>query len=317
MLFNNLNFQPQTNRSSADYQSVVGWFQDATQQWLTWEKPKNKSFLLITCIGAGGNGGTGVIGANSTAAGGGGGGSGSYTRAIFNLVQLPDTLYYSVPGQGSALNMRTVVALEPVESVTTNLIYATRGGNGGNASGATAGTGGTAGAAAANTGAYMIGMHSILAPFYIAGTAGSNGGTTAAGSNANFPNTGIPVCPGTGGAGLPAAATNGSSGGVIFVATASRWFQTLSGGTSGSSTTTPPGNGRNGEVYDNEQVFNFYGGTGGGSTHGSAVGAGLVQSSGGNGSIGSGGGGSGGALTGSTPGIAGLGGPGLIIFQAF
>ena len=51
-----------------------------------------------------------------------------------------------------------------------------------------------------------------------------------------------------------------------------------------------------------------YGGTGGASTHGTATGAGLVQSNGGVGAPGCGGGGQGSALTGSTAGIVGWGG---------
>jgi hypothetical protein len=50
------------------------------------------------------------------------------------------------------------------------------------------------------------------------------------------------------------------------------------------------------------------GGTGGGSTHGTALTTGLVQSNGGDGAPGCGGGGMGGALTASTAGAVGQGG---------
>lgn len=71
---------------------------------------------------------------------------------------------------------------------------------------------------------------------------------------------------------------------------------------------------------DDHVVFGtemYCGGTGGGSTHGSATGAGLVGARGGAGGRGCGGGGGGGALTGSSQGMFGLGGPGQVIIVSW
>lgn len=109
---------------------------------------------------------------------------------------------------------------------------------------------------------------------------------------------------GTGGAGLGAAGVAGTAGGAFTVA---GQFPPHLGGAGGSAATTPPQNGTGG--YEPiPRLFYGYGGTGGGSTHGTATGAGLVQASGGNGAVGCGGGGMGGALTASAAGQVGQGG---------
>lgn len=268
-----------------------------------WNKPRGVSGVYILAVGAGGNGGNGAVGANSAAAGGGGGASGGQTQAVFAANMLPDTLYVTAQWASSA-----IVRTGPAYSVQDVLVYANSGSNGNNASGATAGTG------AFSSGASTIGNFSLAGAglFRAFGTgAGATGG-----SSATYPTTGIRVCGGAGGAALGAAGAVGVQGGSI--PTSGIGQPGLAGGAGGSSATVPPGGGSSGAgilVFD--RAFNLHGGAGGGSTHGSATGAGLVGANGGNGDPGCGGGGGGGALTGSTQGLGGRGGPGFVVILSW
>ena len=272
-----------------------------------WPKPRGKSMIDILLVGPGGNGGAGAIGANSTAAGGGGGGSGGQTRLTMPLHLLPDTLYLSVMPGGSSTTSR--VSISPTTTANDQLMVANAGGNGGNAAGATAGAAGAAGAIATVANMPLGWAFATV----LAGQAGIIGGTTVAGGALTLPLTGLLVTGGTGGGGLPAAATTGTNGGSITPAGS---FLGLFPGLGPTVATTPAGSG-NGGFRPIPNMPYGYGGTGGGSTHGSATGAGLVQSSGGNGAPGCGGGGSGGALTGSTAGVVGQGGPAFCIITVW
>jgi hypothetical protein len=283
--------------------------------WHTWYKPRGKSCCSMLLIGGGGAGGTGVIGAASTAAGGGGGGSGAMTILEMPLDFLPDILYISVgalKNTGSATGS-TYVATRPDTTANHTVAIANRGSVGGNASGATAGTAGTAGTIATNA---LMPLGWAWAKLALAGQVGIAGGTTGAGAALTHPLTGLRITGGTGGAGLGAGGAVGTAGGAITAIASPSYLVGAAGGLGGSAATTPPTNGASGGTY-REAGFYFLGGTGGGSTHGSATGAGLVQASGGTGGIGCGSGGMGGALTGSTAGTQSPSTPGVCIIYCY
>jgi hypothetical protein len=287
--------------------------------WFTWTKPRGKSMVDILLIGHGGNGGLGVVGAASTAGGGGGGGSGGQSRLTMPLHLLPDTLSISLVGHAVTTTLASYVALGPkltagvgAPVVNDTLIYANGGGNGGNASGGTGGAAGAAGAIA-TVGNMPLGwaFASVLA-----GQAGIVGNNTGAGAALTLPVTGLLVTGGTGGAGLGAGGAGGSAGGAFTVAGR---FPPHAGGVGGSAATTPPTDGSGG-YQPLPPLGYWYGGTGGGSTHGSATGAGLYASLGGHGGPGCGGGGNGGALTGTTARSSpdlGRGGPAICIITCW
>lgn len=295
-----LGHTPSGNGAS-DVQIFYGNSPIAGQMWQTWVKPRGKTMLDILLIGKGGNGGTGVIGANSTAAGGGGGGSGAQTRLLIPLALLPDVLYLSLAGISATASLASYITIQPSQvggggaPVANNVLaFAGGGGNGGNAAGATAGTAPTAVAAA--TAANMpLGWAYATALVGMVGFAGGTTGIAPTLTQSTSSVTGLLVTSGTGGGGLPAAATIGSLGGPF---TANGAFP-LRAPANAATATIPPYNGENG-YQPIPKLLYLYGGIGGGSTHGSATGAGLVQSVGGNGAYGCGGGGNGGALTGST-----------------
>jgi hypothetical protein len=290
-------------RARADVKTFVG-NAVGSGDWQAWFKPKGCTMASIVLVGAGGNGGNGAIGANSTAAGGGGGASGAVSKLLVPLCMLPDILYLQLRMGGSGGDSR--ISIAPNGTTNHLLLVATAGGNGGNASGATAGAAGTA-ASSSTVGAAPLSGLGISA--FLGGQAGIIGGTTVSGGALTLPVTGIFVTGGTGGGGLPAAGVAGTAGGSFTTPSQPTIFAPHVGGAGGSAATAPPVSGSGGPLSLTSVLKYGYGGTGGGSTHGSATGAGLVQSSGGNGAYGCGGGGSGGALTGSTPGVAGIGGP--------
>lgn len=273
-----------------------------------WRKRPGATMVTIFALGAGGGGGNGTVGAVSTAGGGGGGGSGSQVYIEIPAFLVPDTLFVSVGvgGQGNgATGGRSIVQLAPGTYSAQNALFVeTKGGTGGNsgAGGGSSGTGGGVGA---------IGNNPLASCAFVtyAGQDGNSAPGPGSPSNKNLPVTGLRVSGGCAGAGLNGSGVAGSVGGV-FTNPDARAFPTTVGGTAGSTATTPGGAGSNGF----EMVKGYWcGGTGGGSSHGSATGAGLVGGMGGNGGIGSGGGGGGGALTGSVQGLGGKGGDGLVI----
>ena len=259
--------------------------------------------------GAGGSGGYGVVGANSTAAGGGGGGSSGQTSLTIPTQLLPPVLYCSVAlGNNLGTEVNTSVCAYPDVGAANNVIARATGGSGGsNGSGATGGDGGTAGAIATIAQMPLGGVGNYI---LLAGQEGIAGGAAVEGAALTPPTTGLRCMGGTGGGGLPAAATVGQAGGLINNSFIS--IPLIPGAIGPSAGTTPGADGANGFTHDFCGMYHM-GGTGGSSTHGSATGAGLVGGNGGKGGTGCGGGGGGGALTGSTQGIGGYGGDGLAI----
>lgn len=272
----------------------------------TFVKPRGKSMIDILAVGSGGNGGQGAVGANSTAAGGGGGGSGAQTRLIMPLHLLPDVLYLCLEGYTASAS---IISIAP--NVTSNnvLAYAANGGVGGAASGATAGTAGSAGAVAT---ASNMPLGWAFATSLV-GQAGIAGGSTGSGASLTLPTTGLRITGGTGGGGLPAAAASGTAGGGFTVAGA---FPAHPGGATQATATNPGNPGSQGKMLRSPLAYN-YGGTGGGSSHGSATGAGLFGGDGGAGAPGCGGGGGGGCLTGGVAGKGGEGGTGFFIITVW
>lgn len=283
--------------------------------WQSWQKPRGKTMCSILLLGKGGNGGNGVVGANSTAAGGGGGGSGGMTTLTMPLALLPDILYFSLAGQQATTTVASYVTIYPSIIATPppnhTLMIANGGGNGGNGAAAVAGAAGAAGAIA-TVATMPLGWQWAKA---LAGQAGIIGGTTVAGAALTLPVTGLIVTGGTGGGGLPAAATAGTTGGSFTVPAQPSPFIPHTAPASTATATVPPGDGAGGFKLAN--LLYFYGGLGSGSTHGTATGAGLVAARGGAGAFGCGGGGGGGALTGSTASTGGFGGPALAIINCW
>jgi len=286
---------------NSDVQVFIGNSQSAGASWQVWDKPRGKSMVNIQLTGKGGNGGLGAVGANSTAAGGGGGGSGAQTSLTMPLALLPDQLFLSLAGQSQTTTLVSYICVgAPVVATPWNnvLVVAQGGGNGGNAAGATIGAlGAAAGAATAAT--MPLGWK--FTDVVLAGLGGTAGGVSTAPGALAIPVTGQTVMGGCGGGGLPAAAATGTTGGSFTVAGV---FPAQNAPAATAVATTPPGNGNNG-FQPIEKLFYFYGGTGGGSTHGSATTTGLTGSIGGNGGYGCGGGGNGGSLTGTTARVAG------------
>lgn len=302
---------------NSDVQTFVGNSQTGGASWQVWDKPRGKSMINIQLTGKGGNGGLGVVGAVSLAAGGGGGGSGGQTSITMPLSLLPDQLFLSLGGQSQNVSLTSYVCVgAPATASPFNnvLITAFAGGNGGNALGATPGT---VGAAAINASAANMPLGwKFIDSTPLAGQAGVIGAATGAGATLTIPTTGLTITGGTGGAGLGITGSSGSIGGII---TGNGIFPTITPSPGGQGTTAPPSDGVNG-LQPIEKLFYFYGGTGGGSTHGSATGAGLFASVGGFGGYGCGGGGNGGAFTGTTPratGDVGLGGPAYCIITCW
>lgn len=297
-----------TRYGAATVEYFEGVAPSAAAASMTWLKPRGKSMCNMLLVGCGGNGGNGVIGANSTAAGGGGGASGPQVSLTFPLWAVPDILFLNLTAGGSGGVSSVSIVQNGASQNVLALVNA--GGNGGNASGATAGT---AGAAPSGSTAANMPLGWGWADNVISGQAGIAGGTTGAGAALTLPVTGLLVTGGTGGAGLGAAGAVGTAGGAFTVTTG---FPPQIGGAGGSAATTPPNNGSNG-LRPIPGLMYGYGGTGGGSTHGTATGAGLVASRGGAGAPGCGGGGGGGALTGSTAGSGGLGGPAFCVITCW
>lgn len=296
-----------------DIQVFTGTCTTTAEHWVTWTKPRGKSMCSILLVGKGGNGGSGSIGA--TAAGGGGGSSGTQVSLTMPLYVLPDTLYLALIGQTATASLISYISTQP-STVANNVVAIGRGGaNGGNAS---AGTAGTAGGAPTIPQVTEMAFAWQFINLALAGQAGAAGGGNAApGGNVTLPTTGLIVTGGAGGGGSDfGAATAGFAGGSLTVPAQPSAYLAHPGGIGGSSASTPPTRGNAG-YQPIKGLLMFYGGTGGGSPYNLATGAALIQTNGGNGANGCGGGGSSAALTGSTPGVAGLGGSAFAIITCW
>lgn len=257
--------------------------------------------IYVMAQGSGGNGGNGAVGAASAAAGGGGGGAGSRGIVLLSAWGIPDRLFVR------ATTTQAAVAVETSFLVQEMIIAAFPGGNGGNAS---AGTPGTAGAISLTPSASRSSLHTFGATVFGGGNTSVAGGTLAGTPYTPSLNGNI-ATPGAGGAGVGAAA--GQNGGDI---NASGVFYRLPGGIGGATTTAPGGRGQDGPQRIVAGLPHGYGGSGGGSSHGTAVGAGLFGGNGGDGALGSGGGGGGGCLTGGVAGVGGRGGDAFVLIIA-
>lgn len=304
-------FSDLPRRGVCDVQRFTANSATANVGWHTWRKRPGVSMVQIFCLAGGGGGGNGVVGANSTAAGGGGGGSSGQTVVTIPAIMVPDWLFVSVGygGGSNASGIGSRVSATPDTNSSSCLAIANPGAAGGNGSGGTGGGGGAAGGVVSANAMYLGWPFSNV----LAGQGGSNGGAAVEGITVTMPATGLFCMGGCGGGGLPAAGVAGKDGG--FYQGTSAWGQPPRG-LGGTSATTPGGQGSNGaQVLPG--IFWHFGGTGGGSSHGSATGAGLAGGPGGAGGYGCGGGGGGGALTGSTQGLGGKGGDGIVIITAW
>lgn len=291
--------------SSLSVERYYGNTSNGNSVWNVWSKPTGITMIHFFMIGHGGQGGQGAIGAASTAAGGGGGGSGAQVSLLIPAVLLPDILYFSLTRSEFGAGNSSFLSILPNSGANHTILNVSPGGYGNNASGATAGTGGSGGSVGGFSSYSLAGL-GIFSGF--AGQSGTTGGTTGVGTNITLPTGGVVATGGTGGGGLPAAATAGSNGGAFNATSLPSAYPATAGGIGSINPTDIPGNGNEGINSFFKGLTFFLGGTGGGSNNGSATGAGLVQSMGGNGGIGCGGGGSGGALTGSTAANAARGG---------
>ncbi len=293
-------------------QTFMGNAQAVGTAWNTWTKPRGKTMLSIVLVGAGGNGGTGVVGANSAAGGGAGGQSGAITTLVLPLWAVPNVLFLSLAGlkPTATANFASIITFAPVNTANNVLAFARGGLHGGNAS---AGTGGTVGTAAAIATAANMPLGWLYTLQVLASQVGAAGGAAVTAANLALPTTGAFVTGGTGGGGLPAGGATGTNGGNL---TGAGFIPSVPGGAGSATATVPAAWGSSGCIPGPGQLYRL-GGTGGASTHGTATGAGLVQSSGGWGAPGCGGGGMGGALTSSTVGTVGYGGPAFAILTCW
>ena len=291
--------------SSPQYQFDEYYWTNTTAwaNWIAWNKPIGKSMCQILLIWAGGWGGTGVVWANSASAWGWGGWSWSQTVVTIPLNLLPDTLYISVAGSKTGAWVASYVSIYPTTTANHTLAIANGWGAGGNASGATAGAAGAAGAIATNATMPRWWAFGLA----IAGQAGIIWWVAVAGWALTQPLTWLMVTGWTGWAWLPWAWASGLAGGAITAIADPSPFKWLAGGLWTASATTPPWIWQDGYGNHINWLKYWLWGTGGGSTHWTATGGGLVQASGWNGSIGCGGGGMWWALTGSSAGALSYG----------
>lgn len=297
---------------SANIQTFIGDAIAVGTAWKTWQKPRGKTMLHIQLVGSGGNGGTAVIGANSVSAGGAGGQSGATTHVLIPLAMVPDTLFLSLAGTKptATANFASTVSIAPSNTANNIIAFANGGLHGGSAS---AGTGGTVGTAAAIATAANMPLGWLFGQLVLAAQVGTAGGAAVSAANLALPTTGAYVTGGTGGGGLPAGGATGTNGGNITGAGA---FPSNPGGVGSATATVPAARGNAGCNPISRSRYGI-GGTGGASTHGTATGAGLAQSTGGDAPPGCGGGGMGGALTGSSAGAVGKGGPAFAILTCW
>jgi len=308
-----LDFSHIPERTIANTQIFTGNSPTFGEVWQTWTKPRGVTMCSILLQGKGGNGGTSAPGAATAIAGAGGGSSGNMCHLIVPVSHLPDTLYLTLAGYGSASGVVSAIQISPNTAVEGRLASCAGGNNGGNSSGATRGTGGTAPTIATNL---TMPLGWPYTQFVVAGQAGTNGGASqAAGSNLTIPVTGAIATGGTGGGGIDSATGTSGLVGGSFTITAGADFPAHAGGTAGTTTAMVPGAGKNG--YKLPDKLFFYGGTGAGSSYNAATGAGLVQSPAGAGGYGSGGGGLAASQTGSVAQPAALGGPALCIITCW
>ena len=312
------------NSSNIDTRVFNGNSNVVGGSWHTWVKPRGISMVYIFMVGAGGGGGDSVVGAASLAAGGGGGGCGGQASLLIGADFIPNNLYFSIARGGN--NNTTTSALAGFSSyccishpqgapiAQNTLLTVNAGAGGGKSSGSTPGPLGTAGAITNINTCLLAGGGIYKFTIGLAGVIGSN----TAGAALSLPTSGLICCPGTGGAGNPAANTAGNAGGLITGIALSLFAPVnIPGGAGGATTPTAGSNGISTpeKIYKNMPIA--LGGTGGGSTGISATPSGSTGGDGGSGGVGSGGGGGGGGFTGQAIATGGGGGESMAIIVAW
>lgn len=260
----------------------------------TWTKPAGAVRHRVVCIGAGGGGGSGRMGAAGTVRTGGGAGSGGQIVSTeFQAADLGTTEQYAcgAGGVGGA-------------AVTTNDTNGNNGGTGVStvfstpqstakvfAFGGLGGFGGSTASAAGGS--------------YVVPGSSQGSSSSAAGGTGNSATSGLgrptQICGAGGGAGGGISSANVDAGGGLGAANLSGNTANPTGGVASSSATAPAG------VDSLSPILSGGSGSGGG---GSSVSAG---GNGGAGAVGSGGGGGGAALNGFSSGAGGNGGAGRIV----
>ena len=320
-----LDFSHLPKDNGADVQTFWGGTANAGQSstnittWQTWVKPRGVKWVYMIGVGGGASGGTGTIAATAVA-GGAGGGSGAQTVVLMPAILLPPVLYIHLGAGGvtstvvsaaaPAAGGPTYIAIEPVNSVTSNSnIFVLV------ANGAASATGGTATAMSGN---FAFAGKAAFQANYAGQTGQSSVASNASPGNLSMPQTGLMVTAGAagGGHGAIGAGQTAPGGTIIGIPPLGELtntnnlygkFGNISGGAAAITTTTASTAGQSGFIYAPWQHFGGAGGGAGGSntTTGTLVDAG---SRGGNGAPGCGGGGSGaGATIGALPGSGGDG----------
>lgn len=275
-------------------------------QWLTWTKPRGKTYASIFALGGGGGGGGGFTAIAGNARGGGGGGAcASQASVAMPLAFLPDILYIQVgvggaggvSGVSASAGLQTYVAIYPHTNAMNCVLRSANSDAGGGTSGSgiAAGGGGTAPTVGtlASCPLAAIGAQHAFVIGIVGASGGAQGGAVGVSAAAMQSSPqGLFVTPGAGGAGVTAADFAG--GGF-----------TASAGTNYISIIRPvaPAAGSNNGCsgFTLWQPFYNFGGCGGSSSN-AGIGGG-----GGCGAYGSGGGGGGGGTTGGRGGIGGCG----------
>jgi hypothetical protein len=304
-----------------------------TNDWYTWNKPKNCKYVYILAIGSGSGGGAGRRSTSNAASGGGGGASGGITKGFFQADVLPDVLYVQV-GSGGFGGTGASIQANGGAGGPGKITYVAVGPNTGTAyivmqSGtvaATAGPGGTLSAVSGGVGETEWGLTGAFGNIgQMSSEPGQNGGNGTLNTTNGGSITLTKFVSGGAGGGGTSASTSVSSGGNITGAGIVPTILGLPGvsvpasiyigpdGRAGYQTRMP------GNSYTNRDPLIFTGGAGaGGIVMNSGTGYG---SPGGNASIGSGGGGGGGAnfsnATFLKAGNGGCGGDGLVIITCF
>jgi len=323
--FNNI---PKSSKYSQQIYTAPG----QTDVRATWTKPRGVIMVHILSIACGGDGGNGIAGATAAAGGGGGGAAGCTSNCLFMADDLPDDLWvytgkyvavYRVtndPGSTANENGNIITKAYAAKPVVSGISDA---GNGTATAGGAAGiNNGQSGFVYANvskgTSFANIGQNrnfhglgalpGIIGGFNAVGPATTQfTGLTAA--------LGSLLTGGTGGGGLGGVTSTGNAGGSLSIFDVNNFSTgiTVIPGGAGGGTTTSNGNDGLPGFRPIKNVPYWIGGTGGAS----GGGAGGNGGNGGAGGYGCGGGGGGGCLTGSTPGVGGRGGDGIIFITSW
>ncbi len=290
------------------------------QDYQTWKKPANCTWVYMLCVGGGASGATSLVGTAVGCFGGMGGSSGQQTTLIIPAMFLPDILYVqcgmgaipntyssSTVGSLTMAGLPSYVSLEPstVQSNNTTVIYS--GGGPASLTVSNTTTGGTDPAATNSSIALMnlAGRGQFITISNIIGCAGGNtnynstSGMTPSGGMCGF---------GVGGSGLTGAmAINPGPADTMTAYGLGYDFIGLNLQAGAGS------NGNNGSI-SSRFLMNF-GGWGGGSANSTQGGG--IGGSGGAGSPGCGGGGCGASTSGAATPIPGTGGPGFVLIISF